>query len=1067
MSFDKFNKSEKNFTEEAKSVTTGITNISLEQPAAYSLSVEQTEKYFSTNIEKGLTNAEAKLLQHPHGLNSLGESAKISYLTIFAHQVFNAMILVLLISMIIALAIKDWISGGVIGAVLFINISIGFFQELKAEETMGSLKSLSSPTALVTRNNGDDITIAAVDVVPGDIVHIRVGDTVPADLRLVSSTNLETDEALLTGESLPIVKNYSKVFTHNTPVGDRLNMVYASSVVSKGRGTGIVVSTGLNTEIGQIAKSLNGDSSIFRKVKKEDDPTIKDYTRAFFGTIKDIIGNFLGISVGTPLQRKLSWLAIFLFWISVIFAIIVMATRKMKVDKEIAIYAICVALSMIPSALIVVLTITMSVGAQVMVEKNVIVRKLDSLEALGGVNDICSDKTGTLTQGKMITRKVWIPTIGTYSMENSNDPYNPLIGDLFLTNLSPVQEKKSEIKVQKYFVDKKESSKFPDLFKEWLLTASMANIATIQEVKNGETGDSEWKAHGDPTEVSIQVFVSRVNYGREMLLVENPEYRNIIELPFDSSIKIMSSIWKLNDSTTKIFTKGAAERILPICNHFIDSPMDHTTAKMIEENVHALSLQGLRVLAFASKDIDPQNVSLKERKEVENKLTFHGLVGIHDPPRVETAQSVKECHNAGINVHMLTGDHQSTANAIAQEVGILPRNLYHYSKDVIKAMSMRATEFDKLTDLEIDQLPVLPLVIARCAPQTKVRMIEALHRRKKFCVMTGDGVNDSPSLKIADVGIAMGLNGSDVAKEASDIVLKDDNFASILNAIEEGRRMADNIQKFILQLLAENVAQAIYLMAGLAFRDDTHTSVFPLSPVEVLWILVITSCFPAMGLGQEKASENILQKSPKSKIFTKELILDMFAYGIWMGACCMIAFVVVVYGVGDGNLGDICNSTSADLDICGLVFRGRSTSFATMTWCALILAWECIHSTNSLFYMRQDTDNSWIKQTWLDLWGNQFLFWSVVLGAVTVFPVVYIPVINTKVFLHAPIGYEWGVAVAFSILYLAGSEFWKWMKRIYNRKTAKKTPELALQKKDPFQRFASFSMTNTVDPVLL
>lgn len=380
---------------------------------------------------------------------------------------------------------------------------------------------------------------------------------------------------------------------------------------------------------------------------------------------------------------------------------------------------------------------------------------------------------------------------------------------------------------------------------------------------------------------------------------------------------------------------------------------------------------------------------------------------------------------------------------------------------------MAASEFDELTDDQIDELPVLPLVIARCAPQTKVRMINALHRREKFCAMTGDGVNDSPSLKKADVGIAMGQNGSDVAKDASDIVLTDDNFASILHAIEEGRRMAANIQKFILQLLAENVAQAIYLMVGLAFQDEDGLSVFPLSPVEVLWILVVTSCFPAMGLGQEKAADDILEQPPNRHIFTKEIIIDMLALGLFMAISCMLSFVVVVFGDGDGNLGRNCNNS--DGDSCNLVFRGRSASFATMTWCALVLAWECIHPTNSLFYMRQDTDNPWWKQTAIDLWDNQFLFWSVIGGFVTVFPVVYIPVINDKVFLHDPIGWEWGLSVACVLFFLVAAEAWKWGKRVYKRKwsTKVKNPEYELERNDPFQRYASFSRQNTMDPDML
>lgn len=1046
----------------------------------YRLSATRVIANFHTDAENGLTNHKAQELLKQYGENTLGEGDKISYAKILAHQTFNAMIMVLIISMIIALAVKDWISGGVIAAVVGINIGIGFIQELKAENTMGSLRSLSSASARVTRD-GEEISIPAEQVVPGDIVHIKVGDTIPADLRLIETMNLETDEALLTGESLPVAKNENEVYddpSSSVPVGDRLNMAFSSSIVAKGRGVGVAVGTGLQTEIGSIALSLRSDKGLIRKVEKTEDysPSAKDYAHAGFGTIKDIVGNFLGVNVGTPLQRVLSWLAIILFFVAVVFAIVVMASQKMDVNKEVAIYAICVALSMIPSSLIVVLTITMAVGAQVMVTKNVIIRKLDSLEALGGIDDICSDKTGTLTQGKMIAKKVWVPSVGTFSMDNSNEAFNPEIGDLSFTKFSPYFIKETDEEIDFKPIDKTNKAEFAQNFKKWLTSATLANIATVNQAKDEDSGELIWKAHGDATEIAIQVFCARVGFARKEFA---QGFEHIEEFPFDSSIKRMSSIYKVGDKKM-IYTKGAVERVLRRCTTWTGNPEEPTDTQEliemkeediahIEANMDSLSSQGLRVLAFASREFNDAEDDLSDREKIESNLTFHGLVGIYDPPRLETAGSVRLCHKAGINVHMLTGDHPSTAKAIAQEVGIVPRNLYHYSDEVVKAMCMTATEFDALSDEQIDALPVLPLVIARCAPQTKVRMIDALHRRKKFCAMTGDGVNDSPSLKKADVGIAMGLNGSDVAKDASDIVLTDDNFASILHAIEEGRRMASNIQKFILQLLAENVAQAIYLMVGLAFKDKDGFSVFPLSPVEVLWVIVVTSCFPAMGLGQEQAIDGVLDQPPTRKTFTRELLIDMGAYGFFMAVCCMLGFVIVVFVIGDGYLGTNCNATGADHDICNLVFRGRSTSFAIMTWCALILAWECIHPVNSLFYMRQETDNSKLKQTAIDLWANQFLFWSVMGGFVSVFPVVYIPVINSKVFLHAPIGEEWGLAVAFTILFLLSCEAWKWGKRIYKRKwsTKIKNPEYELERKDQFRKYASFSRSNTMDPELV
>lgn len=1029
--------------------------------------IHALDSAFETSLVSGLTTAqvESKILEV--GPNNLGNDDKISITKILAHQVFNAMVLVLIISMAIAFGIKDWISGGVIGAVIFVNISVGFVQEFKAEKTMGSLRSLSSPTARVLRN-GAEITVDAENVVPGDIVHIKVGDTVPADLRLFETTNLETDEALLTGESLPVAKDHESVYYESVPVGDRLNMAYSSSFVSKGRGVGVCVATGLNTEIGTIARSLKGSENLIL-VKAPPSASFFQRLGAAARTVRNVVMNILGTNVGTPLHRKLAWLAIYLFWVAVLFAIVVMASQKFKVNKNVAIYAICVALSMIPSSLVVVLTITMAIGAQVMVTKNVIVRKLDSLEALGGIDDICSDKTGTLTQGKMVAKTIFIPTIGTYTIDNVSEPFNPQTGDLSHVKYSPAFMKELDEELSGDFREVQNYRKvvFPKNTVAWMLAASLANIATVSQVEN-EDGVLEWTAHGDATEIAIQVLVARLGYARASLT----DYTHVAEFPFDSSIKRMSAVYTKGTETV-VYTKGAVERILDRCvswhrhdeTRATDSqePVALTPDDVayIHRNMEAMSSQGLRVLAFASRVLDKHEAEALERDVVETGLTFHGLVGIYDPPREETARSVTMCHGAGINVHMVTGDHPSTAKAIAQEVGILPHNLHHYAEDVVAAMCMTAAQFDGLTDAQIDELPVLPLVIARCAPQTKVRMIEALHRRGKFVAMTGDGVNDSPSLKRADVGIAMGLNGSDVAKDASDIILTDDNFASILNAIEEGRRMSSNIRKFVLQLMAENVAQALYLMVGLVFIDRDGFSVFPLSPVEVLWIIVVTSCFPAMGLGQEPADSDVLQLPPNSTIFTTEVLLDMFVYGVWMAACCLLCFAVIVYGVGDAFLGHNCNQ-KMDL-ACNLVGRGRSGAFAAFTWCALLLAFECCHLKRSFFNMRPESDLSWHRQLAKDLWGNQFLFWSVVGGFLSVFPVVYIPAINDLIFLHAGIGYEWGLSVLASVVFLGGCELWKWAKRRYSKARMVRNPEHELKRNDPFEKYASFSKADILE----
>ena len=442
----------------------------------------------------------------------------------------------------------------------------------------------------------------------------------------------------------------------------------------------------------------------------------------------------------------------------------------------------------------------------------------------------------------MVVKKAWIPSKGTYSVGTSENPIDPTIGDLSYHKAAPRDESGENHPAV---------SSPDDLLKDnndleqFLNIASLANLASVH--KHGD----EWKARGDPTDIAIQVFASRFNWNRSRWTSDNnPVWAQKAEYPFDSSIKKMSVIFE-SANHSMIFTKGAVERIFESCSSICSAGGDVELTEEIQgqilDNMETLASQGLRVLALASRELNDTVNELKvpERAEIESDLVFRGLVGLYDPPRPETAGAVTACHTSGIAVHMLTGDHPSTASAIALQVGILPANMVAIAQDKIESMVMTAGQFDKLSNDEIDALPLLPLVIARCSPTTKVRMIEALHRRGRFAAMTGDGVNDSPSLKRADVGIAMGLAGSDVAKDASDIVLTDDNFASILNAVEEGRRMFDNIQKFILHLLAENIAQACTLLIGLAFKDNSSLSVFPLAPVEILWVIMITSgqCF--------------------------------------------------------------------------------------------------------------------------------------------------------------------------------------------------------------------------------
>ncbi|KAL4916017.1 hypothetical protein BDW62DRAFT_212310 [Aspergillus aurantiobrunneus] len=1030
--------------------------------AAHTLTYEAVVRELGTGLDEGLSPEEASRRLQEHGPNKLDEGEGVSMVKILVRQVANAMMLVLILAMAVSFGIKSWIEGGVICAVIVLNIVVGFFQEYAAEKTMESLHSLSSPTGTVSRG-GQTFSVPSHEIVPGDMVELRTGDTVPADIRLVEAVNFETDEALLTGESLPVQKECDSIFKEDTGPGDRLNIAYSSSTVTRGRARGVVVSTGMATEIGSIALALRASDNKRRPVKRGPQGETKKrwYVQAWTLTGTDAVGRFLGVNTGTPLQRKLSKLACLLFGIAVLFAIVCMAANYFSSNNEVIMYAVATGISMIPACLVVVLTITMAVGTKRMVERNVVVRKLDSLEALGAVTDICSDKTGTLTQGKMVVKKAWIPSRGIYSIGTSNEPFNPTVGDITFAPVPPLDfdEEKDGAAVQntEYLISENRQ------LEDFLDVASMANLSHVFKSEEGE-----WSARGEPTEIAIQVFASRFNWNRDRWTKgEGAVWHQKAEFPFDSTVKKMSVIFskvtpESKEDSTMVFTKGAVERVVESCTSVIwdqgssaPVPMTDHHRGMIFQNMEELAKLGLRVLALAHRPYTDRVQLLEgsdlERDDVEKDLCFLGLIGLYDPPRPETADSIQACYKAGIVVHMVTGDHPGTAKAIAQQVGILPADFSTVAADVADAMVMTASQFDKLTDDEVDALPTLPLVIARCAPQTKVRMIDALHRRGRFAAMTGDGVNDSPSLKHADVGIAMGQAGSDVAKDASDIILTDDNFASILNAVEEGRRIFDNIQKFVLHLLSENIAQACTLLIGLAFKDANNQSVFPLAPVEILWIIMITSGMPDMGLGMEVAAPDIMDRPPQSKkgIFTWEVIVDILVYGIWTAALCLAAFSVRMWGFGDGNLARGCNKEwSEEIKDCELVFKARATTFVCLTWFALFLAWEMVNMRRSFFRM-QPKSNKYFTQWMYDVWRNKFLFWSIMIGWITIFPILYIPVLNDVVFKHKPITWEWGIVAVEAVLFFMGVEAWKWAKRVFFRRRAHRNPTLTSMRTEP------------------
>ncbi|KAL6887366.1 cation transporting ATPase [Trichoderma longibrachiatum] len=1079
------------------------------------LTVEETAQALGTNVDTGLTSEQVSALQAKYPKNELDVGGTIPWYSILAKQMLNAMIIVLVFAMALSFGIKDYIEGGVLACVIFLNVTIGFWQEYRAEKRMDALRALSSPSAMVLRD-GNTQVIPNSEVVPGDIILLKMGDTVPADLRLFEAMNLACEEAQLTGESIPVEKITSIPTTHGSDdsnnnsgsdnnntsgsgnpnraatseadlgIADRTNMAYATTTVQKGRGRGIAVATGMATEVGKIAASSAnkkhhrkaGRSMNWRKYGKAQ-PVVGLSKRIY-----DVVGKFLGLTVGTPLQRKLSALAYVLFGCAVGLALVVFGVNRFDLRNEVIIYATSLGIAIIPESLVAVLTITMVVAVTVMRKANVVVRDLSALEALGGVTNICSDKTGTLTEGAMIVRQAWIPSSHIYTVHDSQNPSDPTRGRVVYSRTSSNDEEKqqqqaadeanNETKPQRDF-DKERSSavlKFDvpdeklnispprqpptpepatnmtDQLRAFLVASALCNLATVRFDQEEE----KWQTTGEPTEIALQVFAHRFGHGKKSL--EGQGWEQVAEFPFDSSIKRMSVIYNAPDDESStsltagdsrnsiVFAKGAVERILDLCAFAgvgkDQQPMTDELKETVLSQMNTLASQGQRVLAvayrpwegrFTSKQTSSSSVDedAKLRSAVERDLILVGLAGIYDPPRRETKASIGECSQAGIKVHMLTGDHPETAKAIAKEVGIIPRNLSILPQNVAASVVVKATEFDRMTDAEIDALEELPLVIARCAPDTKTRMIEALRRRGAFMAMTGDGVNDAPSLSRADVGIAMG-SGSDVAKSAAKIVLTDDKFNSIVAAIREGRRMFDNIQKFVLHLLASNVGEVILLVAGLAFVDGMGFSVFPVSPLQIIWINMATSSFPAFGLGREAAAREVMRKPPQDKkrgVFTNQIIVDMIVYGLLMGACTLCTFCIVIYGANDGNLGTDCNTHYSES--CKPVFRARAATFALLTWLILISAWEFKSLRRSMFRLNPDDDSFF--PFFKDVYSNRFLFWSVVIGSLSVFPVVYIPFLNTRFFKHTGISWEWSLSVGFTLVYVTGVELWKLAKR--------------------------------------
>ncbi|MDY3994959.1 MAG: cation-translocating P-type ATPase [Candidatus Onthovivens sp.] len=764
------------------------------------LNNKQLAEAFETDLEKGLTTEQAKTRLEKNGENKLAEKKKKSVIRMFFEQMKDPMIYVLFAAIALTIGVSiyetltadpalvsnwfldvgDWPDVIIIMAVIIINSIIGTVQEVKAQTSLEALKKLSSPESTVIRD-GKHVRVKASELVVGDIVVLEEGDTVGADIRLIESSNLKANESSLTGESVPVEKDASVVFSSSVAIGDRVNEVYMSTPITYGRGKGIVVNTAMKTEIGKIAKALDNDEEELTPLQK----------------VLEKLGKILGIICAI--------IVVVVFVVDALWIISggVDAMKNLNSWIDALLSSIALAVAAIPEGLATVVTIVLSIGVSRMVKANTIVRKLPSVETLGAVSVVCSDKTGTLTQNKMTVLEAY--TLDSYYKTDD-------------------------------FVESNTS-------KDLRLLAKGMSLCSNASVDEG--------LYGDPTEIALVAFANQFNMHKKDLEKATPR---INELPFDSVRKMMTTL--NNDNGNIIhYTKGALDSILKHTNRILDkgeirSITKEDIDKIYEANSY-FSDKALRVLALAYDN--------KEKIEEEN-LIFIGLVAMIDPPRAEAKPAVSKFKEAGITTVMITGDHKDTAFAIASELGIVET----------KDQCIMGEEIDKLSEEELKEVCKTCRVFARVSPENKVSIVKAFKANGNICAMTGDGVNDAPSLKAADIGIAMGITGTDVAKGAADMVLTDDNFASIEKAVEEGRGIFANIKKTVLFLLSSNFAEVFGMLIIIILGFPA-----PFIAIHLLWVNLITDSLPAIALGMDPKDPNNMKQKPRN---ANE---SLFAHGGW------------------------------------------------------------------------------------------------------------------------------------------------------------------------------------------
>ncbi|PWX44718.1 ATPase [Clostridium perfringens] len=862
----------------------------------YKKSKNEILQELDVDEKNGLSSTEALRRLEKYGKNKLETKKKKTLFKQFLSQLKDVMIYILIIAAIISAFLGEISDSLIILLVIIINAVIGVIQESKAEKALDALKELSTPKALVKRD-GSLKEILSEDIVPGDIVIIDAGRYIPGDLRLIDTANLKIEESAFTGESVPSEKDASFLPDKEIPIGDQNNMAFMSTLATYGRGVGVVVGTGMNTEIGKIAKMIE---------QEENDET--------------------------PLQKKLSELGKILGFLAVGICILIFIISFFQGRDllEMFLTSISLAVAAIPEGLPAIVAIVLALGVQRMVKKNAIIRKLPAVETLGSVSIICSDKTGTLTQNKMTVTTVY-----------TNDSY---------------------IKESEFNLNDNESKLLVDCM-------VLCNDATY----------SEKSQTGDPTEIALLEYPFKLNILKEKL---EKEFKRIDEIPFDSDRKLMTTVNLVDDKKARVFTKGALDSILSICNKIsvngklLDFTKEYK-AKVLE-NSNIMSDKALRVLAFAYKDISKENIVLDS---LEKDLVFIGMVGMIDPPRLEVKDSIKLCKSAGITPVMITGDHKNTAFAIANELGI--------AEDISQAIT--GHEIDKFKEEEFNEKIINYRVFARVSPEHKVKIVKAFKSHGNIVSMTGDGVNDAPSLKAADIGVAMGITGTDVSKGASDMILTDDNFSTIVSAVEEGRKIYLNIKKSIVFLLSCNLGEILTLFTAILLNWNS-----PLQPIHILWVNLITDSFPALALGVDKTKEDVMNnppRNPKESIFVKSDKIQLIINGVLIGGITLFAF----------KLGERLYADS--------LIHAQTMAFVVLSVSQLFLSLSLRSNTKSAFS--------------LGIFSNKYLVYSILLGIFLQVIIISISFI-ANIFKVTPLLlYDWIVVILVSLIPFAINEILK------------------------------------------